>query len=271
MTNDQTDGPVIDTRFPHSARMYDYWLGGSSNFEADRQMGQAIEQAIPSIRAMAMENRRFLGRAVRYMAGEAGIRQFLDIGTGIPADGDTASVTGIVAPESRVVCIDNDPIVQAHARDVLNERDGGGRAVYLEADLRKPEEILQLARLRENLDLDQPVGLLLVAILMLIGDEHDPWGAVQTFLDAMPPGSHLALTHPTQDFNPEAMADVVQAAEQGRMTLVPRDREQCARFFGDWELVEPGLVPVMAWRPEGGAPDDPESAYYWAGVARKRG
>jgi hypothetical protein len=271
MTNDQADGSTIDTSLPHSARMYDYWLGGSSNFAADRAMGQAIEQAIPDIKFMALENRRFLGRAVRYMAGEAGLRQFLDIGTGIPADGDTGSVTGIVAPDSRVVCVDNDPIVQAHARDVRGGAPGGGRTVYLEADLRKPDEVLRSPVLLDTLDLDQPVGLLLVAILMLIDDENDPWGAVGAFMDALPPGSHVAITHPTQDFNPEAMAEVVRAAEQGRMTLVPRNREECARFFGDWELVEPGIVPVMGWHPEGGVPENPEAAYYWGGVARKLG
>jgi hypothetical protein len=232
-------------------------------------MGQAIEQAIPGIKAMAMENRKFLGRAVRHMAGQAGIRQFLDIGTGIPADGDTASVAALVAPDSRVVCVDNDPIVQAHARDVLNGRPGAGRTVYLEADLREPAEILGSPLLKDTIDLDQPVGLLLVAILMLVKDEQDPWGAVGAFLDAMPSGSHVAISHPTQDFDPEAMAEVTRAAEQGRMTLVPRDRSQVLRFFADWEILSPGLVPVMAWRPEAPLTEDERSAYYWAAVARK--
>ncbi|WP_432092761.1 SAM-dependent methyltransferase [Streptomyces sp. bgisy100] len=273
MTNDQPAPSQIDTRLPHSARMYDYWLGGSSNFAADRALGQAIEQAIPSIRTMAMENRRFLGRAVRYMAGEAGIRQFLDIGTGVPAAGDTHSVTGIVAPDSRVVCVDNDPIVQAHAEfhaDSLTDGDGRGRTVYLQADVRRPEEILRAPALTGTLDLEQPVGLLLVAMLMLVSDREDPWAAVTTLLDALPAGSHVAITHPSQDFNPEAMADVVRSAEQSRMTLVPRDRSQVERFFGDWELIDPGMVPVMGWRPEGEPPENPNAAYYWAGVARKK-
>jgi hypothetical protein len=267
VTHDQSGRSRIDTGIPHSARMYDYWLGGSSNFAADRAMGQAFEQAIPGIRTMALENRRFLGRAVRFMADE-GIRQFLDIGTGIPADGDTSSVTAIVAPGSRVVCVDNDPIVQEHAKSALSAADAE-RTVYLEADLRKPAEILGSPLLARHLDLDRPVGLLLVAILMLVADDEDPWGVVGTLLDAMPSGSLLALSHPSQDFNPEAMAEVMRAAQQGHMTLVPRDRAACARFFDGWELVEPGLVPVMAWRPEGEPPADPESAYYWAGVARK--
>ena len=265
--NDQNGRPLIDTGLPHSARMYDYWLGGSSNFAADRAMGQAFEQAIPSIRTMAMENRKFLGRAVRLMADE-GIRDFLDVGTGIPADGDTGSVTQIVAPDSRVVCVDNDPIVQEHAKTALTGPIAE-RTVYLEADLRRPQDILQSPPVRAMTGSGRPVGLLLVAIMMLIGDDEDPWGVVRELLDALPPGSMFAFSHPSQDFNPEAMAEVVAAAQQGRMTLVPRDRESCARFFADWELVEPGIVPVMGWRPEGEPPKDPEAAYYWAGVARK--
>lgn len=267
VTNDQNERPLIDTGQPHSARMYDYWLGGSSNFAADRAMGQAFEQAIPGIRTMAKENRRFLGRAVRFMA-DAGVRDFLDIGTGIPADGDTASVTQIVAPDSRVVCVDNDPIVQEHAKTALTG-PMAERTVYLEADLRRPQDVLRAPEVRAMVESGRPVGLLLVAIMMLVADEEDPWGVVGVLLDAMPPGSMIALSHPTQDFDPEAMAAVVAAARQGHMTLVPRDRAQCERFFGGWELVEPGIVPVMSWRPEGELPPDPEAAYYWAGVARK--
>ncbi|MGP3952920.1 SAM-dependent methyltransferase [Streptomyces sp. 7N604] len=271
MTHDQTTPPTIDTSVPHSARMYDYWLGGSSNFAADRALGQAFEQAIPSIRTMARENRRFLGRAVRSMA-EAGIRQFLDIGTGIPAAGDTHSVTEIIAPDSRVVCVDNDPIVHAHAQAHARTRMTDGeqpRTVYLQADLRHPDQILEAPALKAALDLDRPVGLLLVAILMLLGDEDDPWASTATLFDALPPGSQVAISHPSQDFNPSAMAEVVRAAEQGHMTLVPRDRGQVERFFGDWGLVAPGVVPVMSWHPEDDRPTDPNAAYYWAGVARK--
>lgn len=270
MTQDQNAAPPgIDTSVPHSSRMYDYWLGGSSNFEADRELGKAFEKAIPSIRTMARENRRFLGRAVRQMAEEAGIRQFLDIGTGVPAAGDTHSVTQIVAPDSRIVCVDNDPIVQAHTR-VLMENTADGRTVYVQADLREPEQLLATPALTGHLDLDRPVGLLLVAVLMLMNDKDRPWAKVATLLDALPPGSHVAITHPTQDFNPEAMAEVVEAAGRGHMTLVPRTRAQVEEFFGDWELIEPGVAPVMGWRPEE-PPNDPKAAYYWGGVARKRG
>jgi hypothetical protein len=254
--------------------MYDYWLGGSNNFAADRALGQAFEQAIPSIRTMAKENRKFLGRAVRYMAQEEGVRQFLDIGTGVPAEGDTHSVTRIVAPDSRIVCVDNDPIVQAHARHLMAEdpayAGGEGTTVHVRADLRKPAELLASPEITGTLDLDKPVGLLLVAVLMLIADEDDPWASTRTFLDELPSGSLVAITHPSQDFNPTAMGEVVTAAAQGRMTLVPRSKARVARFFGDWELVKPGVAPVMAWRPDGEAPVDPTAAYYWSGVARKR-
>ncbi|KNE79998.1 MULTISPECIES: SAM-dependent methyltransferase [Streptomyces] len=267
---DQNAAPAgIDTSVAHSARMYDYWLGGSSNFEADRELGKAFETAIPSIRTMARENRRFLGRAIRQMAGEGGIRQFLDIGTGVPAAGDTHSVTEIVAPDSRVVCVDNDPIVQAHAK-ALMEKSPEGRTVYVQADLRKPGELLAHPEVAGHLDFERPVGLLLVAVLMLLKDQDRPWATVAALLDAMPPGSQVAITHPTQDFNPEAMSEVVEAAARGQMTLVPRTRAQVSEFFGDWELLEPGVVPVMGWRPEE-PPADPRAAYYWGGVARKKG
>ncbi|MEU9132769.1 SAM-dependent methyltransferase [Kitasatospora sp. NPDC048540] len=261
--------PEIETSLPHSARMYDYWLGGKTNFPADRALGEAFEQAIPSIRTMARENRAFLGRSVRYLVREAGIRQFLDIGTGIPTEGNTHEVAQAEAVDSRVVYVDNDPIVLAHAR-ALMVSGVAGRTAYLHADLREPERILSHPALTGTLDVTRPVGLMLVAILMLLEDEDDPWGKVRKLLDALPAGSHVAITHPSADFNPEAMGQVVAAAQQGRLTLVPRTREQVAEFFGDWELIEPGVVPVMGWHPDGAPPADPQAAYYWAGVARKR-
>ncbi|MFJ8045496.1 SAM-dependent methyltransferase [Kitasatospora sp. NPDC096147] len=268
------EGPAIervDLRIdiPHSARMYDFWLGGKTNFPPDRALGDAFEQAIPSIKVMARENRKFLGRAVRYLAGEAGIRQFLDIGTGIPTEGNTHEVAQATAPDSRVVYVDNDPIVLAHAR-ALMDSTGSGRTAYIHADLLEPEKILADPVLADTLDLDQPVGLTLIAVLMLLADSEDPWGKARVLMDALAPGSYVAITHPGSDFDPAAMASVVQAAARGQMTLVPRTREQVARFFGDWELIEPGVVPVMGWRPEDGAPDDPAAAYYWSGIARKR-
>jgi len=259
--------PGIDTSRPHSARVYDYWLGGKTNFAVDRAMGEAVEQAIPTIATMARENRKFLGRAVRYLAGEAGMRQFLDIGTGIPTEGNVHEIAQQIAPEARVVYVDNDPIVLAHARALMVSGDMG-RTAYIHADVREAKQILANPALTEILDLSQPVGLMLVAVMMLVPDHDDPWGKVDTLRDAMPSGSYLAFSHHGVEFNPEAMAGNVAAAAQGGVTLVPRTKEDVQRFFGDWELVEPGVVPVMAWHPDT-SPDDPDAAYLWAGVARK--
>jgi hypothetical protein len=260
--------PGVDTSKPHSARVYDYWLGGKTNFAVDRAMGEAVEKAIPTIATMARENRKFLGRAVRYLAGEAGIRQFLDIGTGIPTEGNVHEVAQQIAPETRVVYVDNDPIVLAHARALMVAGDLGQTA-YIDADIREPEKILTSPTLTEVLDLSKPVGLMLVAILMLVGDQDDPWSKSRMLMDALPPGSYVAISHHGTEFNPEAMAGNVAAAAQGGVTLVPRSRAEVQRFFADWEVVEPGVVPLMAWRPEGAPPADPNAAYLWAGVARK--
>ena len=260
--------PGVDTTMPHSARVYDYWLGGKTNFAVDRAMGAAVEQAIPTIATMARENRKFLGRAVRYLTAEAGMRQFLDIGTGIPTEGNVHEIAQQIAPEARVVYVDNDPIVLAHARALMVSGDMG-RTAYIHADVRDAKQILTHPTLTEILDLNQPVGLVMVAVMMLVPDHDDPWGKAATLRDALPSGSYMALSHHGVEFNPEAMAGNVAAAAQGGVTLVPRTKEDVARFFGDWELVEPGIVPVMAWHPDGGPPEDPDAAYLWSGVARK--
>ena len=260
--------PGVDITVPHSARMYDWWIGGKDNFAADRAMGAMFEQAIPGMRRMARENRNFMERAVRYLAGEAGVRQFLDIGTGIPTAPNVHEIAQDIAPDTTVVYVDNDPVVLVHARALLTT-GAPGRIAYIDADVREPERILADPDVLSTLDLSRPVGLLMVAILMLVADADDPWGKVHTLLDALPSGSYVAITHPSQDFNPEALAAVTAAATQGGMVLVPRVRDEVVRFFADWELVEPGVVPVMAWRPEGKPPADPDAAYYWAGVARK--
>ncbi|WP_240742181.1 SAM-dependent methyltransferase [Micromonospora zingiberis] len=253
---------------PHSARVYDWWLGGKDNFAVDRAMGQALIQAIPTLKTMAAENRAFVHRVARYLVAEAGVRQFLDIGTGIPTQPNLHEVAQELAPEARVVYVDNDPIVLAHARALMVSTEQG-RSEYIHADLRAPETILRDARLVDTLDLSQPVALTLIAVLMLLRDQDDPIGKVRALMDALPSGSYLAITHPTQDFNPVQMQAAVAAATQGNMTLVPRTRAEVEEFFAGWELVEPGVVPVLAWRPDGAAPADPEAAYYWSGLARK--
>ncbi len=260
--------PDIDTSVAHPARVYDYWLGGKDNFAADRALGDAIKAAVPTIEVMARANRTFLGRAVRYLAAEAGIRQFLDIGTGIPTAGNTHEVAQEAAPDARVLYVDNDPIVLAHARALMTSHPAGTTA-FIEADLREPQKILADPALAATLDLGQPVALMLVAVLMYFRDEDDPQGIVATLVDALPSGSYLTVTHPTADFNEEAMAGAVAAAEHGGITLVPRSRAETESFFTGLELVEPGVVPVLAWRPDAGSQVDPLSAYYYAGVGRK--
>ncbi|KJS57327.1 methyltransferase [Streptomyces rubellomurinus subsp. indigoferus] len=259
----------VDTSTPHSARVYDHWLGGKTNFPPDRAMAEAIEEAVPSVREMAKANRTFQGRAVRHLAREHGIRQFLDLGTGIPTSPNTHEIAESVSPGTRVVYVDNDPIVLAHARALMVSTPGS-RTTYIHADLREPEKLFADPALTSTLDLTRPVGLLMIAVLMLIADEDDPWGRVAALRDALPAGSCLALTTPTQDFDPEAVGRVAAAARAGGMTLVPRGHDEVLRFFDGWELVEPGLTPVLAWRPDGEPPADPRAAYYWGGVAIKR-
>jgi len=262
--------PEINTNVAHSARVYDYWLGGKDNFPADRELAELMIQAIPNMRAMAAANRAFLSRAVRYLAGEAGIRQFLDLGTGIPTSPNVHEIAQATAPDTRVVYVDNDPIVLAHARALLTSQDAGETA-FIMADLRQPESILDHPTLTATLDLRQPVAVLAVGVLMYLrdSDRPNPFEMVATMLAPMPSGSYLALTTPTPDFNPEETAKAVAAAEAAGITLVPRSKAEVERFFTGLELVDPGVAPMLAWRPDE-PPADPESAYYWAGVARKR-
>jgi hypothetical protein len=259
----------INTNVAHPARVYDYWLGGKDNFPADRALAELMIQAIPNMRAMAAANRAFLSRAVRYLVAEAGVRQFLDIGTGIPTSPNVHEVAQATAPETKVVYVDNDPIVLAHARALLTTQDAGETAFVL-ADLREPKSILDHPTLTGTLDLSQPVALMLVAVLMYFrdSDSPNPFEMVATLLEPLPPGSYLAISHPTPDFDPEATAQAVAAAEQAGVTLVPRGRAEVEGFFSGLELVDPGVTPVLSWRPDE-PPPDPRSAYYWAGVARK--
>lgn len=278
--SEENGAPEIDISVPHPARVYDSWLGGKDNYAADRALADAIAQQIPTISAMARANRAFLGRAVRYLVADAGIRQFLDIGTGIPTAGNTHEVAQQVDPTARVLYVDNDPIVLAHARALMSST-AEGRTAYIQADLHDPASILADPAVRDTLDLDEPVALMLVAVLMYFRDSHDPQGIVTTLLDALPAGSHLVISHPTADFDPEAMAGVVVAAEHGGIPFVPRSQAETEALFAGTGLVEPGVVPVLAWRPDedlpagvasgpgAGAPVDPYSAYYWAGIGRK--
>jgi hypothetical protein len=258
----------IDTSVAHPARRYDYWLGGKDNFAADRRSGDAVAAAFPTIRTAAIENRRFLRRAVTYLSREVGIRQFLDIGTGIPTANNTHQVAQAIAPQSRIVYVDNDPIVLAHARALLTSSPQGA-TTYLDADLRRPDEILQHPDLLDVLDLSKPVGLMLIAILHFVKDADDPYGVVSRLVSAMPSGSYLALTHATHDHMPPEIFAAVSAADT-RMPFQFRSRDEFARFFEALDVQPPGIVSVSEWRDgdeEHPRPTPAETAVYGA-VAR---
>ena len=260
--------PEFNTGVAHPARVYDYWLGGKDNYAADRVLGDAITEAMPSTVAAARANRAFLGRAVRYLAAEAGIRQFLDIGTGIPTAGNTHEVAQAAAPEARVVYVDNDPIVVAHARALMASHPAGATA-YIQADLREPGKILADPALAATLDLGRPVALMLIAILHFFADQDGPRAIVGELLDALPSGSYLAVTHSTADFNQGEISGVAEAARRAGVRYTPRGHDQVAEFFTGLDLVNPGVAPVLAWRPDGEPPRDPHAAYIYAAVGRK--
>jgi hypothetical protein len=269
-----TDHAPIDLRTdrPHPARVYDYLLGGKDNFEADRAAAAEGIKANPNSRIPPRENRAFLRRAVRFLASEAGIRQFLDIGTGIPTSPNVHEVAQAVAPESRIVYVDNDPIVLAHARALLTSNPQGATD-YIDADLREVDKILESAQLRKTLDFRQPVGLLLIAIMHFVGDDDDPYGIARRLLDALPSGSYLALSHLTGDFDPKAWAGVAAVYRKSGVIMQVRAKSEIERFFTGLDLVKPGLVSLPHWRPDPGAedaeqPTDAQVSVY-GGVARK--
>jgi hypothetical protein len=269
-TDTATDraGPTFDTSVAHHARVYDYLLGGKDNYESDRAAADATLKVWPEFAFAAQANRAFLGRVIRHLAGEAGIRQFLDIGTGIPTAGNTHQVAQAIAPESRVVYVDYDPIVLAHARALLTSSEAGATE-YIHADLRDTPAILGQAR--QLLDFTQPVAVSLIAILHAIPDADDPHAIVATLLDAVPSGSYLAISHAGSDLlnreSKDGFDDVMGRMVQQQFTM--RDREQVARFFAGTDLVEPGLVPVEEWRSEP-SPTDPRRSSLWGSVGRKR-
>jgi len=263
---DSAERQAFDTSVAHIARVYDYWLGGKDNFAADRAAAEQAIAAYPDIVFSVRANRAFLARAVRYLAGEAGIRQFLDIGTGIPATSNTHEVAQSVAPESRVVYVDNDPVVLAHARALLTSGPHGVTS-YLDADLRDTGRVLSAAA--ETLDFSQPVAVMLMAILQHIDDADDPWAIVATLLDAVPAGSYLALSHPASDIEAEAQGELARRLNRTMAEGVTlRDHAQVTRFFGGLEVVEPGLVRVPEWRPTSGL-EASSPAGLWGGVGRK--
>ena len=258
----------VDVSAAHSARVYDYWLGGKDNFAADRALGDKLTEAIPTLPKMALASRAFMGRAARYIVRELGITQFLDIGTGIPTSPNLHEVAQAVVPASRVVYVDNNPIVLAHARALMGSHPEG-RTAFIQADLRDPHSILADPQLAGTLDLGRPVALTMIAILMYLRDQDGPQGIVRTLLDALPAGSCLAITHPTTDFDPDAVGMAVATATAAEFTMVPRSQYEVAAFFAGLELMPPGIVPMAAWRPDEQPPPHPHSVYSWAAIGRK--
>jgi S-adenosyl methyltransferase len=259
--------PRFDTGHTHSARIYNYWLGGKDNYAADREAAEQAIAANPGIVADVRANRAFLARAVHYLAAECGIRQFLDIGTGLPTASNTHQVAQAAAPDARVVYVDNDPIVLVHARALLSSTPGGATA-YLDADLRDTQAILTEAA--QTLDFGQPIALMLLIILHMIPDTDDPYAIVGALVGALPAGSYLVLAHPASDIRAAKMAEMTRRVNQ-RMSgpqATMRDRAAITRFFDGLDLVEPGVVQPQQWRPEPGALS-PSQVTAWCGVARK--
>jgi hypothetical protein len=259
--------PEIDTARANVARVYDYWLGGSHNFRPDQDLARSIVAVEPNIPAMARANRAFLGRAVRFLAA-AGIRQFLDIGSGIPTEGNVHEIAQRADPGARVVYDDIDPVAVAHSKAILAGNPG---AAVIQADLRDPGKILADHTVRHLIDVTQPAGLLLVAVLHVISDDDDPWQAVARLRDALAPGSYLVVCHATSESRP-AVAQAIEKVYTRNVTSSSRIRSRAdiLRFFDGFDILEPGLVYMPQWRPDspGDVPADPSQLWALAGVGQ---
>ena len=262
--------PTIDTEKPHTARIYDYYLGGKDNFAADRRTAERAMQSWPAVRTAVRENRAFLGRAVRFLVAEAVIRQFLDIGTGLPSANNVHEVAQGLVPSCRVVYVDNDPIVLAHARALLTSSPEG-KTAYIHADLREPEKILSDPVTRATLDFSQPIALMLVAVLHFVPDEAQPRRIVDTLLGALPSGSYLVASHVTAEHDPDTLAGAGRAYQERGLTGQIRTADEFAELaFRGLDMVEPGVVSVCDWRPDGdGLRPLPAEVTWDGGVARK--
>jgi O-methyltransferase involved in polyketide biosynthesis len=238
----------LDTSVAHTARVWNYWLEGKDHYPADREVGEQILRFLPNMRATARADRAFLGRAVRYLAGEAKIRQFLDVGTGLPTANNTHEVAQAVAPESRIVYVDNDPLVLVHARALLTSTPQGVTD-YIEADLHDPDRILEQAA--ATLDFTQPIAVTLLGVLNFILDGDEAQAIVNRLLDAVPPGSYLAIAHASNEVNPaEAEAARQFWNENAKPPITFRTAQQITRFFDRTELLDPGVVSCSRWRPD---------------------
>ncbi|MGW7468856.1 SAM-dependent methyltransferase [Streptomyces xantholiticus] len=257
----------IDTTRPHTARIWNYWTGGKDNYPVDQEAGDQIRELHPGIGDYALADRRFLGRAVRHLATEAGIRQFLDIGTGLPSADNTHEVAQRIRPDARIVYVDNDPLVLVHARALLTGTTEG-RTDYLDADLRDTDGILEQAA--KTLDFSEPVALMLLGVVIFVEDDAESYAVVRRLMDALPSGSHLALSH---TITSPSMPDVDEAVafwnENGTPRLTQRTPEQVARYFDGLELLEPGVVSCNRWRPDEQDLTAPADVAMYGGVARK--
>ncbi|MCW3817608.1 SAM-dependent methyltransferase [Micromonospora sp. DR5-3] len=261
----QSDG--IDPSVPTAAGMYDYYLGGRNNFAADRRAANKVIAAAPEVILMARENRGFIQRTVRFLARDAGIRQFLDIGSGLPTQGSVHEIAQAEAPDARVVYVDNDPQVLARSR-ALAPTEGKTTSV-ITADLRDPDAILNHPETRAQIDFDQPMAILLVAVLHFIDDEADPYGIVARLRDAMAPGSYLVINHATADPRPDNAGGAAEVYKNTKYPATHRTRDQIERFFDGAPLIDPGLVFVPEWRPDIETDIAPEEVWILGGVGRK--
>ncbi|AUA08664.1 SAM-dependent methyltransferase [Streptomyces samsunensis] len=277
MTHELPNALNLRTDKAHSARMYDFYLGGKDNYEADREAAARVAASYPGIFVCARENRAFMHRATRVLARDHGIRQWLDIGTGIPTKPNLHEVAQSVAPDARIVYVDNDPIVLVHAQTLLNS-SAEGRTDYIRADVNEPDTILRSPELSETLDLTRPVVLSLNALMHFVTDAQDAHGIVRRLMDALPSGSALALSHCTPDFDPETWQKVTDIYNQAGTPVQFRDKAAVTDFFAGLDLIEPGIVVGHRWRPatedggadreDGPAPSDADVSL-WAGVGIK--
>ena len=263
-TGHHREPPDLDTSVAHNARVWNYWLGGKDNFAADREAGDRVQAMFPGIVHVARADRAFLGRAVRFLAGEAGIRQFLDIGTGLPTADNTHEVAQAIAPETRVVYVDNDPLVLTHARALLTSAPPGVTA-YVDADVHHPARIINAAA--ETLDLRRPLAVMMLGILNFVLDTGEAAAIVNHVMDAVPSGSYLVISHPTLELGGEANAEAMRFwNDHATPPITARSRAGISQFFEGLDLVEPGLVPCTRWRPDtaGAGEPGPEVPQYGA-------
>jgi O-methyltransferase involved in polyketide biosynthesis len=267
VTSSSPQLPPFDPGVPNPARMWNYWLGGKDNFAADRELAERVLEVMPSMPLIARAARLFLIDAAHQLAAEHGIRQFLDIGTGLPTADNTHDVAQRAAPESRIVYVDHDPVVLTHAQALLTSSPAG-KTDYIQADLRDTDTIL--AGAARTLDFTRPVAVLLIAVLHFIPDAEDPYAVVARLMDAVPPGSYLVMAHAASDIAVEAAAEMAHRYNQmSSATITPRSRDQIARFFTGLDLIPPGLVPIEKWGLAGEIDTAIGGLVGYCGIARK--